>query len=403
MRHISIKHCKSIVNGFWAMTVSLAVLAAGCASPDHKTIQEQGLANWNEYRAAVKYGLADAELKKGNTDQALMLAREVSGLAPGNPAHGELLARTYLAKGDFLSARRVLEAARRVHGDRAGIHYLLGAIYERAGRFADAAEAYRAAAHLQPSQVDHLTAQAQATASVEGSSAAIDVLLERGAEFDSDPVYHLACAELYQRGGDLVKAGQSYSRALRLGADDRRTREALGMNYYWQRRYREAGDYLKPLALSSMEPSASLAVAYPRCLLEIGETQQAADWLERATQNRAGNAALWLALAEARSALGQAGPAIEAALRATALDPKGADAYTVLAALHLAGGDVESAAAAACTAIDNAPRNARAFMLLGQVYESRSDTSTAADLYRTAHRLEPSNPLASQLLFNLKK
>lgn len=403
MRRLSIKRRNSVVNGLSTMAVSLALLAAGCASPDHKTIQEQGLANWNEYRAAVKYGMADAELKKGNMNQAFMLAREVSGLVPNNPAHGELLARTYLAKGDFLSARRVLEAARRVHGDRPDIHYLLGAIYERAGRFADAAEAYRAAAHLQPSRVDHLVAQAQATASVDGSSAAIDVLLQRGAEFDGNPAYHLACAELYQRGGDLVKAGESYSRAMRLGADDRQTRETLGMNYYWQGRYREANDYLKPLALSTTEPSASLALAYPRCLMETGDTQRAAAWLEDATQDRAGDAALWLALAEARSALGQAGPAIEAALRATALDPKGTDAYTVLAALHLDGGDIDSASAAARAAIDNAPRNARAFMLLGQVYELRSDTSTAADLYRTARQLEPSNPLASQLLSNLKK
>src|SRR5262245_47492421 len=136
--------CKSTQMMCWFVAV---LMTDGCAGPG-PTAKQQAETAWNEQRAKLKSELAGAELQKGRTDEALTLAQGAIGLSPNDASHAALLARVYMAKGEFAAARDVLLNARRVSPAAPEIGYLLGTVYEREQRWPPAIEAFREAAKL---------------------------------------------------------------------------------------------------------------------------------------------------------------------------------------------------------------------------------------------------------------
>lgn len=372
------------------------VLLAGCAKPE-QSIQQQGKQAWDQYRAGVKLELAKAELQKGNIEQARALALEIGGLSPDQPAHAELLARTYIASGDFNAARPIVENALRVHAGHAGLNALMGLMHERAQEWTPAAQAYRAAADAEPTRVDHVVAWANATARGATPQAGLAILREAQSRFATEPAIHLAVAELCRIAEDLPAACAAYQRALQTGADERVVREPLGMCLYWSSRFDEARDYLAPIAGTS-NASAGIMSAYGRCLIKTGKSADARNWLQRVTSERPQHAPLWLLLAEACWKSGDKPAAIRAARRATQVDPESGEAHMVLAVIYLDSGDLEDAARAACKAVDLGPKSADAYVLLGRIYESRGDRSTAREMYQSALGIEPRHSTAAEML-----
>lgn len=371
--------------------------ATGCAERDNK-VREQTSRTWDAYRAAVKSELASDELRSGNTEQALELAREAGALSPDNPAHAALLARTYLARADFGAARRILELALGARPDEANLHYLLGIVHERDARWLLARDCYGRAAELEPANLDYLVATATAAAKVDGPDAALELLGAHGEAFDDQPVYHAARAELARSAGRLPDACAAYERVLALGAGDRSTRESLALLYHMLGRDADALTYLTSLRLDAQQASLPLALAYARSLLSTQQAVSALDWLSAVAQRHPEHAEVWLLTAQARVACGDWDRAIESGQRAAVLSPRSPDAHTLLAALYLSRGDVAAAATAAAAAVDCDPRNATAYSLLGRAYERRGDRGTALEMYRTAVRLAPDQPLAIELL-----
>jgi Flp pilus assembly protein TadD len=376
-------------------------LAVGCADKP-KDIQADAQARWDDYRAAVKYELASEELKSGNVDRAIALAREVGGLSPDKPAHIELLAKGYLSRGDFSAARKALEAGSRAFPDQGVLHYLLGTIYERDGDWPRAVEAYSAAARAAPDDLDALVAACQAESRIAPERAM--QRLARAAETSRyEPRYHLAAAELHQQQGRPLQAAQAYKRAIDLGASDPSLRSSAGMCFYQAGHFAEARELLAPGAARQVEDlNATHAVAYARCLIETGSREQARQLLEQFTSTRDASPAAWLLLAEARAMDGSRDEAAAAAMRAVALDPRSGPAHMLLAALQLAAGSAEVAVASACRAVDCDPYNPEAYLLLGRIYERRDDAATAARMYRTAVELDPTLDMAAVLLARLE-
>ena len=121
--------------------VALLTALGACQSAG-PTAKERAQQSWNDQRAALKYELASAELVTGRVNKALSLAREAIGLSPEQPGHAELLARVYMAKGDFAAARNVLLRVQARNPEFAPAAYRLGAVYEREQRWPRAIEAY---------------------------------------------------------------------------------------------------------------------------------------------------------------------------------------------------------------------------------------------------------------------
>ncbi len=386
----------------WAAVVSAALMiAAGGCAEQPKDIQADAKARWDDYRAAVKYELASEELKSGNVDRAIALAREVGGLSPDKPAHIELLAKGYLSRGDFPAARKVLEAGSRAFPDHAVLHYLLGTIHERDGDWPRAVEAYASARRAAPDDLDALIAAAQAESRIDPDKAMQRLALASDS-FRYEPRYHLAVAELHQRQGRPLEAAQEYRRAIDLGAADPQLRTTAGLCLYDAGRFGEARDLLAPAAArQASDMSPTHAVAYARCLVETGSRAQAHQLLTDFTAAHDGCAAAWRLLAELHASERRRDEAMAAAIRAAALDPRDAAGHMLLAALELADGKADRAVESACRAVDCDPYNPEAYLLLGRVYEKRDDAGTAARMYQTAIQLDPGQEMAAVLLERL--
>ena len=132
---------RKLCAGAVALCCGSAVLI-GCESFQSDPKQEARLA-WDAQRAALKYEQANADLYRGRVGDAIHLAGEAVALSPTQPAHGELLARAYIAHGDHNAARRVLETLRESHPEFAEAAYLLGTIFERQRDWDGAVDASR--------------------------------------------------------------------------------------------------------------------------------------------------------------------------------------------------------------------------------------------------------------------
>ncbi|QOJ14616.1 MAG: tetratricopeptide repeat protein [Planctomycetia bacterium] len=326
--------------------VALGFLGGCSQTPDRQEIRS----DWDRQRASLKYELASSELRRGRTDSALQLAHEALGLSPSDARHLELLARTYLSRADFPSARSLLEPARTLHPRDAGIAYLLGTVYERERNWRQAMIAYGDAARMDPSRLEHCIALAQACAQSGDAERAEQTLLAGEARFRDQPAWHIARAELALREGRLAEAAEAFRDAQRLGHESREIRAALGLSLYWLGSYEEALAQLEPLARSMTQDggaegaSASspgvgmpggfgqeaLIGAYAGSLIAVGDAQRADEMLTRATRTQLGDAGLWTLLAAARLEADRPGAAADAARFATRIDPRRVEAWCVL-------------------------------------------------------------------------
>lgn len=308
-----------------------------------------------------------------------------------------MLARVYIAKGDFAAARRVLLRVQAATPDFAPAAYLLGAVYEREQRWPQAIEAYRRAVRAQPDELDYHIALAQAVAQSEDHAAARSVLDGEFERFASEPKYHLAYASICRRTGDLAGACAAYEQVLRLGVDAREVRTSLGLCLYWSGRYREGFDCLDAVVRADREPEPAVMSAYAASLLKMGQARQAAEWLRRFTQQRPDVAQLWLLLAQAHTVLGESSAASDAVGRALRLGADSPEALTVAATVRLSAGQPDAAAQVAQRALRLDPDNVEALLVYGRVCEHRGDCQAAAEAYRAAWELEQSDLVAELL------
>ncbi len=319
-----------------AAAIALAGALAGCQKT-HAPARELAERDWNVQRAALKSELASAELKRGRVDSAVHLAATAAGLAPRNPAHAELLARAYMARGDFAAAREVLLLGRKTAKSPA-IDYLLGMVYEREQRWTDAIDAFRAAASAAPDNLAYRLALADTVLQGGDVNAALNLLQANDAAFGSEPEFHAARAALLRRAQRLDEACEAYRRALQLGGDDAGLRRSLGLCLTWIGRRAEARPHLEAALRSEQAAEPAVMVAYATTLLSAGEDRLALQWLRRFTEDRPDVGDLWILLAQAHLTRGDSGGATQAASRALTLMPQSGEALCMAAAAWLAAG-----------------------------------------------------------------
>ena len=395
----SVARRRTLCAGAAALCCGSTVLI-GCESFQSDPKQEARLA-WDAQRAALKYEQASADLYRGRVGDAIHLAGEAVTLSPTQPAHGELLARAYIAHGDHNAARRVLETLRESHPQFAAAAYLLGTIFERQRDWDRAVDAFRQAVALEPDVLEHLLAFAQAVAQRGDAIEAMRILRDQLERFGSDAAYHLARAELAREAGELAAACDSYGRALALGIDDPPTRRSLALCLHWLGRHREALLQLEPLVLDQPSPDQFIMSAYAASLLATRQFRHAADWLQRFTTQRPTAGSLWLLLARTHEILHERDDAIAAARRATSFLPDSAEAHVVLAALLLADRNPREAERVIRLALALDDSKVEALLVHGRVYERLGDRAAAGESYRLALQLDPEHALATQLLSRL--
>lgn len=325
--------------------------------------------DWNGQRAALKSELASAELKRGRVDSAVHLAATAAGLAPRDPAHAEVLARAYMARGDFAAAREVLLLVRKT-AKSAAIDYLLGTVYEREQRWADAIEAFRAAAAAAPDNLAYRLALADTVLQSGDVSAALHLLPADDVRFGSEPEFHAARAALLRRAERIEEACEAYRRALQLGGEDADLRRSLGLCLTWIGRRAEARPHLEAALRSDRAAEPAVMVAYATILLSTGEDRLALQWLRRFTEDRPDVGDLWILLAQAHLAVGDSGGATQAASRALTLMPQSGEALCMAAAAWLAAGQPAKAERLAKDALTLDPQDETARLISSRAAEA---------------------------------
>lgn len=386
---------------FAGVCVFLLTGCAGTLPGNRLTPQQKGQQAWDNQRATLKYELASAELRQGKLERALTLAQEAVGLSPRNAGHGELLARVYLAQGDFAAARNVLLTVLASAPDAPGANYLLGTIYEREGRWGEAADAYRKAAFRAPGELDYRVALAQAIVRQGDAPGALTALRAAEDAFRIVPGYHLACAELHRQMANWQAASESYQMALRLGYDDAEVRASLALCLFWAGKAEAALTYLQPIMMEDSTPSSSLMRAYAGALLSTGKVQKAREWLSRFRRQAPDDAGICLLMAQAQRQLGDTAGALESAADAARWRPDDPDVHAVLAAIALDAEMPEQAYASARHALTLSPEHVDALVILGRVHELQGECEAARQAYRRVLELDPTHALADELLRRL--
>lgn len=380
------------------LTVFAVGSLTGCQGPARKSAPTA----WDQQRAALKSDLASAQLDEGRPDRATALAADAVALSPENPKHTVLLARAYIARGDFGRAHEALEAGRRQHPNAAEIAYLLGVTHERERDWGAAIAAYQAAVDAAPDELDYVVALAHAHSNRGALDDAIRVLQVARARFSASPAFFVNLAELLRQKQDLPGAVGAYRQALRLGAKDAGVRQALGACLHRLGDCAGVVELLGPALRDAREPSAIAVHAYAGCLLKLGRVSLALDCLLDATRAHPDDGALWMLLASAQDAAGDREAALDAARRATVVAPDESDAFVLLADLQLRAARAADSERTIQHALRMDPRNVDALLILGQACAADGDAERAANAYRSAQEIDPGNDLSAALLRQLQ-
>jgi len=176
-------------------------------------------------RAAVDAAPADMQLRvelaalleqRQHADQAVTLLEQSAQVAPKDPYVREALARAYLAKHDFASARRAAEDLKTLRPDSAAGFYLTGLAARGQNQLDDAQKEFAHALAVQPQASDALAALAQLEVARGRSQQAI-TLVQDAAEHPTPNAFALnLLGELYLGQHKAAPATAPLSRAIEL-------------------------------------------------------------------------------------------------------------------------------------------------------------------------------------------
>lgn len=360
----------------WALP---AALSTGCAGlKPVKIIDKQHVAQaWDRQRALLKYELSNAELRNGRVDNARGLAQEAVQLNPDAPANHELLAKTYIANGDFRAAEQILAALVVKHPEAAGGWYLLGTLHEREQGAGLAISDFQRAVEAAPDRLEYRLALCEAQADAGDLRAAMAILDADAERFRSDPTFHIAKAELRRRGGEMQQAVEAYRMALRLGSTDADARKNLGLCLNWLGQHAEAVTNLEPVLESADHPGAAETCAYLSSLLATQQYRKAVAWLARAGIEWPQSGQFEVLRAQALAGTEDFRAALRAAQRASQLDPDLIDAYLLSAGLHARLGQERAALETLERALRASPDSTAGWELYSQLLERFGDAASA--------------------------
>lgn len=372
---------------FAVLTLTLLLLMTGCESAG-PTKRDEIATNWDHQRAALKYELANAELKQGHAEKAKPLAQEAVALNPEEPANHALLAKTFIAAGDFRAAEQILVTLLVEHPDEAEPLYLLGTIHEREEEWDLATDEYRRACAADADNLEYVIAFAQVQALAGNAAAAQQALTASAGSFRSEPKFHLARAELYREASDLPAAIQSYKDALRLGYDDAAARASLGLCLHWQGQHADALDYLNAAIDSQDSPSSAVLCAYAGCLLQLGRADEAVGWFAKNKKLPENAATYELLHAQALAETTDYTAALKAVRKAQEHDPGCAEAYLLEGGILARKDRQDDALAAVEKSLRLQPNNVQAWQYYAEMLEKFGEDSSAQQARGMIARLQ---------------
>lgn len=372
---------------------------------------EQALARFDKALAA-----ADAESSSFLALEKVYFHRGMTLLALGRTAEAAAdLENAVAEKPDLYEARRNLAIAyaqaclpalqldkavaaaaqaAQLRPTAAEAHALLGELYHRSGRWAEAATALEQAASLAPADAN-IWQWLGDVYTAGGKAAAATAAYEQALALVPEPVAGPAGVDAALQRGDLLVSAGRYAEGVAVyeaakAADPARAEpwRGLGNAYYWQ------GETAQAIAAYQTWTELAPAAADAWLLLGLaqagaGQPEAAITALERAAGQASCDPAAHLVLGGLYWQQDELEKAAQAYAAALTIDPVNADAHFVLGSIRWQQGEYAQAEAALQQAIALRPDFAAAYRALGQTYGGMADWAGMAQAYERLTALEP--------------
>jgi tetratricopeptide (TPR) repeat protein len=380
------------------MLALVAVIIGGCNLKNEQRIE--AYQRWYRARASVIASLGEEHLKAGDLDKAKARANEALTLDDQCVPGRMLLAKVLLESGRYGEAAEQLRRAQKDAPDNAEIPHLLGVALEKRRDYAEALKAYDKARALDPSNDAYVTASAEAMVAWGKPELALELLETRLERTDGSlPMLALA-GELAMLLREPEKAAGFYQGYLDLSPRNLSAREGLAKALFFAGKY--AGS-LGSLTQLSQDPqyrdkASWVYIMTGDCHMALNRPREARSAYQTATQIDPEDARVWVCLAQAAAATGDADWAMMAARRATALDPDYPGAKLVLAYALMMDGQPARAAKILAAQAKKKPKDTTVLCMLGRCYASMGRRDEAVSCYVKALRSDPQHRLAKRLL-----
>ena len=215
----------------------------------------------------ARAALLSAQVRKGETDAALVEAQK---LAVELPQSGEIqleLGRLLLRKGEFAAAMPALEKAVAASPGVAEAQALLGYAYQNSRRSAEALTAYRKATELDPKNVDYRTTYGLLLGlnkQHEAGIAELKKVIASPGYKDADAYINLGWLYRNVEPKRSDEAVAAYKKALELDPKNEQAALGVGWSYFYGRKWDEAlASFNKAIELEpSLAPDAHNAMAW---------------------------------------------------------------------------------------------------------------------------------------------
>ncbi len=372
-----------------SIVVSLLVLA-GCSTMAESARQAQAKRGWNDVRARVKLQLARQRYDAGLFEDAARTAAESIALDGSQEGAYVLTAKAHLERSKPASAQRVLDLARQAGLHSAGLHYMQGVILEQRGRLEDAVAEYEEARRADPTNVDHLIAEAECLVALDRPDQAVTLLSENAGRGDDHGAALVLKAHIAALRGDPDAALTHFHEAFTTLGDSRLIAEELGLLLVRQRRYREAVTVLQPLIEPPTEglDCGTVRRALATCHLALNDPSTAKAVLAAYARLHQGDALAQLLIAKAAIATGDLVTALHATHLARQGQPGHPEVLLVDATLRWRRGDLDAAASLLGEILSNNPRDVDAHCLLAEVLQDRHRDKAARDQFQRALQID---------------
>lgn len=271
-----------------------------------------------------------AEFRAGNYASAATSFVKAEATSPGKTDALLYKGKSLIHLDDFPGAENALRSYMAAHPQSPDAAYLLGFVLHRQNRPSESLAAYTQAAALATPTADDLKIVALNYVLLDDYSDAIK-WLEKAVEFDPknrDAWYYLGRA--YYTKGRLAEAQKAFQQLLELDPRDVRAENNIGLILETEAQpgaaieaYRHAIDWQE----RSLRPSEQPYVNLGSLLLEQGQTVEALEPLQKATELAPSNAYCHLKLGMAYRKVGRLNDAQREVEKATQLEPDNAGAH----------------------------------------------------------------------------
>ncbi len=329
---------------------------------------------YREQRERVYIAEIEEHIRAGRTESARRLLSQLPD-AKTDPATLMLLAESFIADGDLVSARATLVEATAIDGAPRGIARLTAVIEELSGNWVAAGAAYLRAADEDPEDTSILVGHAR-TLLVQGK------LTEAAAYLEREAAVHPNAADLAVAAADACmalyrysEAVSHYTRASVLKPDDAHVAEGMVLAFALGGFHSAALSRAEHMNLEGASPTIHLVLG--RSALVEGRAELAIEHLGTYLDLQETDAPAWLDLARANYMLGRQDASLSALQHVLAHGRPTASAMTLLGHVRYRAGQYDLALGSYRKALD---LGGDAFFLKTMIrkLQARLDASAAA-------------------------